>query len=156
MRSHSHKLIHTSFYLSFLVQAFLFFVRAMIGVAEARKLSEDSDDDDDDGKGKGKGDGSPPSFPPPAWPPPPSWPAAPAAPRALDVVDKERHTATVGAPVAAIALSAVAPWSARQGISSIHRTIAAYPAEYRRHAEPLAGIPIPQYGCRNSYPHYLL
>ena len=42
------------------VQAFLFFVHAMIGVAEARKLSEDSDDDDDDdGKGKGKGDGSP-------------------------------------------------------------------------------------------------
>ena len=59
MRSHSHKLIHTYFYLD--VQAFLFFVRAMIGVAEARKLSEDSDDDDDDdGKGKGKGDGSPP------------------------------------------------------------------------------------------------
>ena len=47
----------------------------MIDVAEARKLSEDSDDDDD-GKGKGKGDGSPPSFPPPAWPPPPSWPVA--------------------------------------------------------------------------------
>ena len=60
MRSHSHKLIHTSFYLSLRVQAFLFFVHAMIGVAEARKLSEDSDDDDDDdGKGKGKGDGSP-------------------------------------------------------------------------------------------------
>ena len=51
----------------------MFFARAMIDVAEARKLSEDSDDDDD-GKGKGKGDGSPPSFPPPVWPPPPSWP----------------------------------------------------------------------------------